>query len=62
MSLYRPKPVYAASERHYTAAGGDVQVPRACIYVWHKAQPQGIDARIGKANAVLRDLYRSLVI
>jgi len=28
MSLYKPKAVYVASERHYTAAGGDVQVPR----------------------------------
>ena len=28
MSLYKPKAVYGASERQYTAAGGDVQVPR----------------------------------
>ena len=33
MCLYKPKAVYAASDRHYTAAGGDVQVPRAGIYV-----------------------------
>jgi len=55
------KAVYAASERHYTAAGEDVQVPRAGIYVWLKAEPQEIDARIGKDNAVLRVLYRSVV-
>jgi len=28
MSLYTPKAVYAASERQYTRAGGEVQVPR----------------------------------
>jgi len=28
MSLYKPKAVYAANERQYTAAGGEVQVPR----------------------------------
>ena len=33
MCLHKPKVVYAARERHYTAAGGDVQVPRAGIYV-----------------------------
>ena len=27
MSLYKSKAVYAASERQYTAAGGEVQVP-----------------------------------
>jgi len=33
MSLYKPKAVYVASEQQYTAAGGDVQVPRDGIYV-----------------------------
>jgi len=33
MSVYKPKAVYAASERQYTAAGGDVQVPRGGIYL-----------------------------
>jgi len=32
MSLCKPKAVYAASERKYTAAGGDVQIPRGGIY------------------------------
>jgi len=53
--------VYAASERHHTAAGEDVQVPRAGIYVWRKAETQEIDTRIGKDNAVRRELYRSVV-
>jgi len=38
MSLYKPKAVYAASERQYTAAGGEVQVPRGGIYEWRKAE------------------------
>jgi len=58
-SVYKPKAVFSASERQYTAAGGDVQVPRGGIYVWRKARK--IDTRIGKANAVLRELYRSVV-
>ena len=32
MSLYKPKAVYAASERQYTAARGEMQVPRGGIY------------------------------
>jgi len=32
-SLYKPKAVYAASERQYIAAGGDVQVLRGGICV-----------------------------
>jgi len=47
------------SEQQYTA-GRDVQVPRGGIYVWRKAEHQEIDARIGKAIAVLRELYRSV--
>jgi len=31
-SVYKPKAVFSASERQYTAAGGDVQAPRG-IYV-----------------------------
>ena len=38
MSLYKPKAVHAASERQYTAAGGEVQVPRGGIYEWQKAE------------------------
>ena len=60
MSPYKPMATYAGSERHYTAAGGDVQVSRAGIYVWRKTEPQEIDIRIGNDNAVLRQLYRSL--
>jgi len=56
------KAMYAASEQQYTAAGGDVQVPTGCYLpcVWRKAERQEIDTRIGKANAVLRELYRSV--
>ena len=60
MSLYTPKAVYAASERQYTAAG-EVQVPGGGIYEWRKAERQEIDTQIGKANAVLRELCRSVV-
>jgi len=28
MSLHKPEAAYAASERQYTAAGGEVRVPR----------------------------------
>jgi len=38
MSLYKPEAVYAASQRQYTAAGGEVQVPRGGIYQWRKAE------------------------
>jgi len=60
MSLCKPKPVYAASERHYSAVGGDVQVPKGGIYVWRKLERQEVDTRIGKAKADLRELYRSV--
>ena len=32
MSLQKPKAVYAASERQYTAANGEVQVPWGVIH------------------------------
>jgi len=32
-SVYKPKAVFPASERQYTSAGGDVQVPRGGIYL-----------------------------
>jgi len=60
LSLCKPKVVYTTSERQYTSAGGNVQVPRGGIYVCRKAEPQEIDTRIGKTNAVLRELYRSV--
>jgi len=31
MSIYKPKAVYAARERQYTAGGGEVQAPRSGI-------------------------------
>jgi len=46
--------------KHYTTAGWDIQVPTGGIYVWRKAEPQEVDRWIGKANAVLRELYRSV--
>jgi len=52
--------VYSTSERKYTAAGGDVQVPWCVVTIdgsWNKE----INTRIGKANAVLRELYCSVV-
>jgi len=54
MTLHKPKAVYAASERQYTAAGEEVQAPRSGIC-------EEIDTWIGKANAVLRELYRCVV-
>jgi len=60
MSLYKPKVAYAAIESQFTAAGGEVQVPRGGINEWLKPERQAIDTRIGKANAVLRALHRSV--
>jgi len=60
MSLFKPNAVYAASERQYTAAGGEVQVPRGGIYEWRKAE-RGDRYTVGKANAVLREFYWSVV-
>ena len=59
MSLQKPKAVYAASERQYTAAGKEFQVPRGGTQVMSNGRwSEEIDTRIGKANAVLRELYR----
>ena len=38
VSLKTPKAVYSASERKYTAAGGDVQVPWGNIHEWPKSE------------------------
>jgi len=38
MTPYKPKAVYAASERQYTAADGEVQVSRGGIYEWRKVE------------------------
>jgi len=53
--------VYAASERQYTAAGREVQAPRSGIFASGGRWNEEIDTRIGNANAVLRELYRSVI-
>jgi len=58
--LCKPKAVYSACEQWYTAAGGGVQVPRGGIYVWRKEERHKIDTRLGKAIAVVRELYHSV--
>jgi len=59
MSLYKPKPVYAASERQHTQ-----QVEKfkylGVVFTSDGRRCEEIDTRIGKANAVLRELYRSV--
>jgi len=65
--------VYPASERQYAATGGEVQVPRV-IFTSDGRWSEEVDTRIGKVNAVLRgkhavlggnavlrELYRSVV-
>jgi len=59
----KPKLVYAASERQYTAARKKVPVPMGGIYVTSDGiWSEEIDTRIGEANAVVRELYRSVVM
>jgi len=54
--------VFAASERQYTATGGEVQVPwSSTIFASDGRRNEEIDKWIGKPNAVLRELYRSVV-
>jgi len=55
--------VYAASKQQYTAAGGEVKVPWdvAMIFTNYRRRNREIDTRIGEANAILRQLYRSVV-
>jgi len=58
MSLQQPKAVYAVCEQHYTAAGGEVQLP--CVMSdgrWNKEMA----TQIGKRNAVLYYLHRYVV-
>ena len=45
-SLYKAKAVYAASERQYTAAGGEGQIPWGGIHAWLKAEPQLESGRV----------------
>ena len=41
MSLQKPKVVHAASERQYTAAGGEVRVPWDGVHERRKAEERG---------------------
>jgi len=61
MSPYKPNAAYAASERQYTAGVGEVQVPRDSLFTSDGRWSEEIDTRIGKANAVLRELDCSVV-
>ena len=62
MSLYKAKAMYPTSERQYTAAVGEVQVPRGgSLFTSDWRWGEEIDTRIGKASAVLRELDRSVV-
>jgi len=38
MSLEKTKPVHLESKRHYTATGGEVQIPWGSIHQWRKAE------------------------
>jgi len=49
MSLQKTKAVYAASERQYTAAGGEDQVPSG-VFTSDGRRNEETDTRIGKAN------------
>jgi len=49
------------SERQHTAAGGDVQVPRGVVFTSDGRQNKETDTWIGQANAVLRELFCSMV-
>jgi len=59
MSLYKPKAVYAASEWHYTAAGGEIQVHR--VVFASDGRSEETDGSIAEDDAVLHELYRSVV-
>jgi len=62
VSLYKPKAVCGASERQYTATGGEVQVLcLGVVFTSDGRRDEEIVTRIGKANAVLRELYRFVV-
>jgi len=63
MSLQKSTSAHPASERQYTAAGEDVPVPwgGGGVFTSDGKRNKEIDARIGKANAVLREFYRSVV-
>ena len=62
MYFYKPKAVYAASERQYTAAVGEVYVVYLGLVAYLRVNrwSEVSDTRIGETNAVLRELYRSV--
>jgi len=49
MSIYKPQAVYAASERHYTAACGEVQY-LGLVFTGDGRWSEEIDRRIGKCK------------
>jgi len=58
----KTKAMYAASERQYTAAVRDIQVlSSGRLFTSDGRWSEDIDAQIGKANAVRRELGRSVV-
>jgi len=60
--LCLPKEVFPAGEHKYTAAGGDVKyLGDGVVFTSDESRNKGIDTQIGKANAVLRELYCSVV-
>jgi len=60
LSFYKPKAVYAASKQQYATSGREVHEPWSVNYEWC-TWGKAIDTRIGKANTVLHELYRSMV-
>jgi len=56
MSLYKPN----ANEQQCTAAVGEVKVARV-VFTSDSRWSEEVDTRIGKANTVLRELYRSVL-
>jgi len=63
VALQKTKAVYAASERQYTATGGEGGSPGG----WYVQVTEGgtritdIDTQVGSVNAVLRELLRFVV-
>jgi len=62
MSLKTPRAVYTAGERQNTAAG-EISVLQylAMVFTSYGNRNKGIDTRIPKANAVLRELSYSVM-
>jgi len=51
--------MYPASKRQYTAAGEEFKYS-GMVFTSDGRRNKEIDTRIGKANVVLRELYRSV--